>query len=178
MDCISNLHSLFWLFLRALRDLRGASGFPSDVRIVDGTTTKVTKSTKSGLRKACPDRIPLSIRDSSHSRCPASFAVYVFFQGRQRRLECSSSVEAASRRFCTSSEVQQAVTEESSSIAAMRNSEGDRMPPRLSLAFVSRRAHFAILVFFPKLTLRVFRFRGIFRSNCDANRMRWLDFPA
>jgi len=77
MECISNLHSLFWLFLRALRDLRGASGFPSDLRIVDGTTTK---STKSGVRKACPVRIPLSIRDSSHSRCPASFAVLVFFK--------------------------------------------------------------------------------------------------
>jgi len=142
----------FLAFLRVLRDLRGASGFPADVRIVDGTTTKVTKSTKSGLRKACPDRIPLSIRDSSHSRCPASFAVYVFFQGRQRRLECSSSVEAASRRFCTSSEVQQAVTEESSSIAAMRNSEGGKMPPRHSGAFASGPARFAVLALFDRMT--------------------------
>lgn len=32
-------------------------------------------------------------------------------------------------------------------------------------------------LFFPKLTLHVFRFRGIYPSNCDANRMRWFDFP-
>jgi len=76
MDCISIAYSLFWFLLRVLRDLRGASGYPAEFRIVDGTTTMVTKSTKSGLRKACPVRIPLSIRDSSHSRCPASFAVH------------------------------------------------------------------------------------------------------